>query len=116
MKKNIVLIGLIILFAALLGVQFWIASNSESRIDAIHKENEKLELRCDSLNSINDSMKIEMDNYSKKIDSMKSIDKKLSADYIENQNQIKNIKKKYEKNNRIDNFSTPDIIKYFTDF
>ena len=113
--KNIITISLFILFVALLGVQFWISSNSSNRINDIHKENKRLELRCDSLKNLNDSIKIEMDSYSKKIDSIKNLDKKLSADYIENQKQIKNIKQKYEKNNRIDNFSTPDIIRYFTD-
>jgi len=110
--KDLKIIVLVIIF---LVAFIFLMKNSENEINAIHKENEKLELRCDSLNIANDSIKIEMNLYSIKIDSMKKADQVLSAEYIENQNQIKNIKQKYEKNNRIDNFSTPDIIRYFTD-
>ena len=110
--KDLKIIVLVIIF---LVAFIFLMKTSENEINAIHKENEKLELRCDSLNIANDSIKIEMNLYSIKIDSMKKADQVLSAEYIENQNQIKNIKQKYEKNNRIDNFSTPDIIRYFTD-
>jgi hypothetical protein len=98
-----------------LSLTFLIKVDTDDKIDLIKQENEKLELRCDSLNIANDSIKTQMNLYTVKIDSMKNADKILSADYVENQKQIKNIKQKYEKNNRIDNFSTPDIIKYFTD-
>jgi TolA-binding protein len=111
--KNVA--SLLIAVVIALVLTFLIKVDTDDRIDAIHKENERLELRCDSLKNINDSIKIEMDNYSKKIDSIKSIDKKLSEDYAQNQAQIKTIKQKYENNKRIDNFSTPDIVRYFTD-
>jgi len=112
MKSITTIILIIVLFA--ISIAFFIKT-TDRKIDSIKKENEKLELRCDSLNIANDSIKIEMNLYTIKIDSMKKADQVLSAEYIENQNQIKNIKQKYEKNNRIDNFSTPDIIRYFTD-
>lgn len=94
---------------------FLIKVDTDNKIESIKKDNEILELRCDSLNSANDSIKIQMDSYRLKIDSIKKAEQFLSEDYIENQKQIKNIKQKYEKNNRVDNFSTPDIIRYFTD-
>lgn len=111
--KNIISLLIAVIIALVL--TFLIKVDTDDKIDLIKKENERLELRCDSLNIANDSIKIQMDSYTVKIDSMKNVDKVLSADYIENQKQIKNIKQKYEKNNRIDNFSTPDIIRYFTD-
>jgi len=110
--KDLKIIVLVVIF---LVAFIFLMKTSENEINAIHKENEILNLRCDSLNIANDSIKIEMDSFTIKIDSMKKADQVLSADYLENKKQIKNIKQKYENNNRIDNFSTPDIIRYFTD-
>ena len=111
--KNI--ISLLIAVVIILVLTFFIKVDTDKKIEGLKKENERLELRCDSIKTLNDSIKIQMKVYSSRIDSMKNIDENLSKDYIENKKQIKNIKQKYEKNNRIDNFSTPDIIKYFTD-
>jgi chromosome segregation ATPase len=112
MKNFISTILIIVLIATTIA---FFVKTTDRKIEEIKKQNEILDLRCDSLNIANDSIKIQMDSYTIKIDSMKKADQVLSADYIENQKQIKNIKQKYEKNNRIDNFSTPDIIRYFTD-
>lgn len=112
MKNLLLFIGIL---SVLLVFSYIFSSKINDRIEKIEQQNKVLELKCDSLKCINDSIKFEMDAYTERIDSLKNMDKKLSADYNENQNQLKNLKKKYEKNSRIDNFTTPDIIKYFTD-
>jgi len=109
------LISLLIAIVIALVVTFLIKLDSDSKIEAIRESNKVLELRCDSLVKLNDSIHTRLDFYSQRIDSMKILDKKLSDEYAESQKQIINIKQKYENNKRIDNFSTPDIIKYFTD-
>lgn len=106
-----ILIGIVIVLV----LTFLIKVDMDKRIEKIQNENKVLELRCDSIENQNDSIKFEMDRYSIRIDSLKNVDQKLSKDYIDNQNQLKIIKDKYEKSKRIDNFTTPDIFKYFTD-
>lgn len=94
---------------------YLLIKDSNERINDIRLENKQLQLKYDSVNNENKSISLQLINFQKNIDSMKIEEKRLSILYEQNKQQIKNNKKKYEKNNRIDNFSSPDIIKYFTD-
>jgi len=107
----------LVLFCIFLFVLFsyLLIKDSNERINNIRLENKQLQFKNDSINNLNKSISLELINYQKKIDSIKNEEKKLLILYEQNKQQIKNNKKKYEKNNRIDNFSSPDIIKYFTD-
>lgn len=100
----------------ILGILIYVYQNNTNKfIKDLQEQNKRLELKLDTLDRKNDSLKIHIEKYEIKIDSLKNEDAKLEKEYDENKKQLKNIKDKYEKNNRIDNFSTPDIIKYFTD-
>jgi peptidoglycan hydrolase CwlO-like protein len=94
---------------------YFLLKSSDEKINRIRLENKQLELKIDSINNANKVISLQLDNFQKKIDSIKAVEKQLSIQYEENKKQIKNTQKKYEKNNRIDNFSSPDIIRYFTD-
>jgi biopolymer transport protein ExbB/TolQ len=102
-------IFILVLFSYLL------IKDSNEKINHIRLENKQLQLKYDSINNLNKSISLDLINSQKKIDSIKNEETRLSIMYEQNKQQIKNNKNKYEKNNRIDNFSSPDIIKYFTD-
>jgi len=89
--------------------------DSNEKINDIRLENKQLQLKYDSINNLNKSISLDLIDSQKKIDSIINLEKKFSILYEQNKQEIKNNKKKYEKNNRFDNFSSPDIIKYFTD-
>ena len=94
---------------------YLLSSTTDKKIEALRQENQKIELRVDSLELQNDSIRIQLESYAIRIDSMKKVDLNLSEQYKDNKKAIQKIKDKYEKNNRIDSFTTRDIIKYFTD-
>jgi len=107
----------LILFCIFLFVLFsyLLIKDSNEKINDIRLENKQLQLKYDSINNHNKSISSDLTDSQKKIDSIINLEKKISILYEQNKQQIKNNKKKYEKNNRFDNFSSPDIIKYFTD-
>jgi chromosome segregation ATPase len=108
--------SLALLLLILLGfVTYMFLKSSNEKINSIRLENKELQIKFDSVNNLNKSISIQLNNFQNKIDSLKGLEKQLSIKYQENKQQIKNTQKKYEKNNRIDNFSSPDIIRYFTD-
>ena len=102
-------IFILVLFSYLL------IKDSNEKINDIRLENKQLQLKYDSINNLNKSISLDLIDSQKKIDSIINLEKKFSILYEQNKQEIKNNKKKYEKNNRFDNFSSPDIIKYFTD-
>jgi uncharacterized protein HemX len=116
-KKKSIKDSLLALFL-LLGLGFLtylFLKSSNEKINRIKLENKELQIKFDSVNTLNKSISIQLNNFQNKIDSLKGLEKQLSIKYQEKKQQIKNTQKKYEKNNRIDNFSSPDIIRYFTD-
>jgi TolA-binding protein len=96
-------------------ITYLFLKDSNEKINRIRLENKELQVKFDSINNVNKGISIQLDKFQNKIDSLKGLEKQLSIKYQENKQQIKNTQKKYEKNNRIDNFSSPDIISYFTD-
>jgi len=96
-------------------ITYLFLKDSNEKINRIRLENKELQVKFDSINNVNKGISIQLDKFQNKIDSLKGLEKQLSIKYQENKQQIKNTQKKYEKNNRIDNFSSPDIIRYFTD-
>jgi hypothetical protein len=94
---------------------YLLIKDSNEKINDIRLENKQLQLKYDSINNLNKSISLDLIDSQKKIDSIINLEKKFSILYEQNKQEIKNNKKKYEKNNRFDNFSSPDIIKYFTD-
>ena len=115
-KKSLKIVAFICLVMILIGfLGYLFLKNSNKRINRIRLENKKLEMKYDSISNVNKFISLELSKSQKKIDSLKEIEKQLSDQYEQNKQKIKNTQKKYEKNNRIDNFSSPDIIRYFTD-
>jgi cell division protein FtsB len=115
-KKSVKIISLALFcFMAFIIFGYIFVKSSNARINRIRLENNQLQLKYDSISNSNNIITIELNKYQNKIDSLIYVEKELSNKYEQNKQQIKKTKNKYEKNNRIDNFSSPDIIRYFTD-
>ena len=88
--------------------------NGSKELNSLKQQNEILETQFDSLAQENKAITkniLELDN---KIDSLSDIDSVYQNKFYQNETEIKNLQKKYNKINHIDTFKSNDIKKYFS--
>jgi vacuolar-type H+-ATPase subunit I/STV1 len=89
--------------------------NYSKKINALRKANDSLAIVFKNLEAKNDSIDNIIKLKNTQIDSLKFKELRYDSLYKDNKKQIDKLKKKHEKVNRVDNFNSNDIHRYFTD-
>ena len=90
--------------------------NGSKELDRLKQQNYVLQNQFDSLSKENQKITKNILDLDNKIDSLSNIDSIYKIKFYENENEIKNLQKKYKNLNYIDTFKSNDIKKYFSNF
>ena len=90
--------------------------NGSKELDRLKQQNYILQNQFDSLSKENQKITKNILDLDNKIDSLSNIDSIYKIKFYENENEIKNLQKKYKNLNYIDTFKSNDIKKYFSNF
>jgi len=88
--------------------------NGSKELNSLKQQNEILETQFDSLAKENKAITKNILDLDNKIDSLSDIDSVYQNKFYQNETEIKNLQKKYNKINHIDTFKSNDIKKYFS--
>jgi peptidoglycan hydrolase CwlO-like protein len=88
--------------------------NGSKELNSLKQQNEILETQFDSLAQENKAITKNILDLDNKIDSLSDIDSVYQNKFYQNETEIKNLQKKYNKINHIDTFKSNDIKKYFS--
>jgi len=88
--------------------------NGSKELNKLKQQNEILETQFDSLAKENKAITKNILDLDNKIDSLSDIDSVYQNKFYQNETEIKNLQKKYNKINHIDTFKSNDIKKYFS--
>jgi uncharacterized protein YlxW (UPF0749 family) len=86
------------------------------KIDVLEKANKELMIKFDSLRNENKELNYSLINLNNKIDSLKNSDNSFKNLFNENQKKIQSLESKYNKISRVDNFTSDDIRRYFSNY
>jgi chromosome segregation ATPase len=95
----------------------WIEIRKKDGVDTIkqiEKQNLSFQKKIDSLYLVNKNITIQISGMSNHIDTLKKRDEQYKKLYDENESEINKLKKKVSDLSRIDNFTSDDIKKYFS--
>jgi hypothetical protein len=90
--------------------------NGFKKIDILENANKQLMIKFDSLRNENKELNYSLINLNNKIDSLKNSDNSFKNLFNENQKKIQSLESKYSKISRVDNFTSDDIRRYFSNY
>jgi cell division GTPase FtsZ len=113
--KTLLNISLVLNIIFLSIIIYLVRDVNSSKVDNLKKENIELNKKLDTLLVKKNDVDFKLTTQQTKIDSLKKVDSTLGSKYQFYKKEAEKIKKSHEKNSKYNNFTSPDIIKYFTD-